>query len=345
MFWKMLGRQKRRRGGNPNTSEPPKRPLQQSTECPAESPRQTLDRITTVSVRPLATAVLNSRAGGCTVSEMLQAIPPTSELKPLLRWAGSKRQHLRDIAARLPRRYNRYIEPFAGSACLFWNLRPNQALLSDLNADLIGCYRAVRDQPDLLYTYYCHLQNSKDTFYQVRASYNSTTDNILKSALFLYLNRYCFNGLFRTNRGGGFNVPYGGKKSGRLPNIDELRRYSAVLRDCELQSGDFETVVRDNVQDGDLVYLDPPFLSESRMFREYTAAPFSRTDIVRLVALLSDLNRCGVYFILSFLDNDEIDLKPWHAADVRVHRRISGFAKGRREVKEVLVSNFAVGHQ
>lgn len=266
-------------------------------------------------------------------------------MKPFLRWAGSKRQHLNGLLECLPAWSGKYIEPFAGSACLFWKLQPSRAVLGDLNADLISCYERVAAEPVAVHAVYSACANDSDEYYRIRSALHEETDPNIRAGYFIYLNRYCFNGLYRTDRAGRFNVPYGGTRTGSTPSLDELRAYSLRLQNVSLRCGDFEAMVDDCVEAGDLVYLDPPYFSAgARVFNGYTAAPFAQPDLERFDILLERINRAGATFIATYLDGEDIRsiAAKWQSHDVSVLRRMSGFTAGRRRTSELVFTNTKV---
>ena len=162
-----------------------------------------------------------------------------------------------------------------------------------------------------------------------------------RAARFIYLNRFCFNGLYRTNAAGRFNVPYGGQKSGRIPSLSELNDASTLLARAELVAGDFSRVLA-KVQRGDFVYLDPPFSVQShRVFREYDPASFGPSDLFRMRAALEDLDHRGITFLLSYADSAEgaTMARGFHCSQVVTRRHIAGFARNRRTAIELLVTN------
>jgi DNA adenine methylase len=244
---------------------------------------------------------------------------------PFLRWAGSKRSVLGQLLRVLPENFGKYIEPFAGSACLFFRISPNRSVLGDLNHDLIETYKIVRETPGEVASALQEMPVGKDEFYRVREADARILSEIEKAARFIYLNRFCFNGLYRTNSKGQFNVPYGAPKTHRVPT-----------------KADLEAVVRGNARSGDLVYLDPPFFRHTvRVFREYNAEPFGASDLDRLATLLRWLNSRGVTFCLSYADCTESRLAfaEWPSLRISTNRNISGFAKHRRRARELVVTN------
>ena len=261
--------------------------------------------------------------------------------KPFLRWAGSKRQLVGCLAEYWPGGDAKYIEPFAGSAHLFFEIQPRSAVLGDINSALMEVYEVVRDWPLALHDAFSSWANEKRQYYRIRAMDPDTLDKTVRAARLVYLNRFCFNGLYRTNGDGRFNVPYGGGRSGQLPSIVGLEEASAVLRRAKLIPGDFATVLQE-AGPGDFVYLDPPFLVQSRrVFREYDPASFGPADLDRLRAALGDLDRLGATFLLSYADCAEGDLlaEGFQRSCVVTRRHIAGVTNSRGIANEILITN------
>lgn len=220
------------------------------------------------------------------------------ELVPFLKWAGGKRwlqDRLLEITTGL--RFRTYYEPFLGSAAIYFALRPLNAVLSDLNSELIDCYQAIRHSPDEVWRTLCehaHAHN-EDYYYRVRES--TPTEACARAARLIYLNRTCWNGLYRVNKKGVFNVPRGSKNSVILPS-DNFANVSEQLKSSELMSADFEEVV-DMAGDSDLIFADPPYTVKHNYngFRKYNDHIFSWADQVRLAAALQRAVRRGVYVI------------------------------------------------
>ena len=264
--------------------------------------------------------------------------------KPLLRWAGSKQQIVAELASYWDGSSGRYVEPFAGSARLFFRLEPKDAILGDINADLIATYCEVRDNPAEVHKALSGMENNSDKYYEVRGTDSETLDSAERASRFIYLNRFCFNGLYRTNLKGVFNVPYGGKRSGRLPTLEELKEIGTLLKRATIVCGDFAETIADVAPD-DFVYLDPPFsVSERRVFRQYDSADFDDGDINRLRESLVELNEKGTRFLLSYDDSEEGErlAEGFHKRKVRTRRNIAGFSGSRRAASELLVSNSGI---
>ncbi len=258
-----------------------------------------------------------------------------------LRWAGSKRQLLPTLTKRFPARAIRYIEPFAGSACLFFSLSPRKAILSDINAELMATYRAVRTSADAVAVELQGLRRSKCEYLRMRSLQPSQLTPTERAARFIYLNRYCFNGLYRTNQKGEFNVPYGASGTGQLPDAETLRVCSQALRHVTLLTGDFE-VALERAQRGDFVYMDPPYaVSTRRVFHEYDCKSFSSPDVVRVRRCMEQMARKGVSFVVSYAESPEAKMlrKGFSFETARVRRNIAGFTSERKYSTEILIWN------
>ncbi len=258
-----------------------------------------------------------------------------------LRWAGSKRQLLPILANIYEPAARRYVEPFVGSASLFFRLCPNQALLGDINAELVDMYAQVRDNLEELLRALRTFSNSREEYLVVRSQNPWDLSPPVRAARFIYLNRFCFNGLYRTNRAGQFNVPYGGEKSGRLPAEENLRSCSKALQRAELITGGFEDVLA-QVQTGDFAYIDPPFSVRSqRIFKEYSPSVFTSQSITILRDWLTQLDCRGAVFLLSYAESPEADTlaEGYFSRVVSVRRNIAGFAGNRKCSNELLISN------
>jgi DNA adenine methylase len=271
--------------------------------------------------------------------------PPVGRLngvRPFLRWAGSKRQIVEKLATYWRTDHKRYIEPFAGSAVLFFRLLPPTAVLSDKNEELIRTLTAVRDRPEDVYAELARLRPIKHIYYSVRARNPATMNLVSRAARFLFLNRYCFNGLYRTNERGEFNVPFAGTtKVGRFPPFADFIRSAEALQAATIRACDFGTTLK-SVRKGDFVYLDPPFAVESRrVFREYGARLFANQDLTRLERHLETIHAKGATFLLSYADCPEArqHFSNWKMERLRVRRHVAGFSGARRNAFELLFSN------
>jgi DNA adenine methylase len=261
--------------------------------------------------------------------------------RSFLRWAGSKQQLLPQLSNYWNPSFGRYVEPFAGSASLFFRLKPRKALLSDLNSELILTYLEVKYRYREVVSELSMLDRSKKVFLEQRSLSTVGMSRTKIAARFIFLNRLCFNGLYRTNNSGVFNVPYGGDKSGNMPSLEAIRSCSAALRCATLRDLDFQECL-DRTHKGDFVFLDPPYaVDHTRVFREYQAKTFSTDDLERLGQELVSLDLRGVKFVISYSNSPEGRelLKQWNPKPVRVQRNIAGFASDRKVAYELLGTN------
>jgi len=260
---------------------------------------------------------------------------------PFLRWSGSKARLVSILARSAPKTFRSYIEPFAGSACLFFRMRPNRATLGDLNPEVIDVYTAVRDSPSEVHRYLASIPVSSDAYYIMRELDRTTLTLEQRAARLIYLMKACFNGVYRTNRQGRFNVPLGSRIYA-IPTLQELRAASSLLRGATLVSGDFQAALAD-VQPGDFVYLDPPYPTTTRYRGEYGyAARFDDEDKRRLVTLAKQLTERNVNVMLSYVHDDEIieELEGWSRMYESVRRTVASGVKFRIDINEMIMTNY-----
>lgn len=261
---------------------------------------------------------------------------------PFLRWAGSKRRLLDQLISSSPAVYDRYVEPFVGSACLFFRLSPKAAILSDINSELIETYLAIKNETESVIGRLKQYRCNKDEYYRVRSQDVSVMARAHKAARFIYLNRFCFNGLYRTNKSGRFNVPYGGFKSGELPPAKLLKACATLLGGTSPMAGSFENTL-EIVRPGDFVYMDPPYAIKSRrVFNEYSHFSFGSKELKSLRMHMVRLDGLGVPFLISYgvsREGYEIS-KGFRRREVVVQRQIAGFAEKRRKSRELLITNY-----
>ncbi|MCX5825111.1 MAG: Dam family site-specific DNA-(adenine-N6)-methyltransferase [Deltaproteobacteria bacterium] len=262
-------------------------------------------------------------------------------MKPFLRWAGSKVQLIPTIKTYWQPQFKRYVEPFCGSAALFFSVQPQWAVLSDLNSELICTLAQIQIAPDIVSEVLSRMPTDERSYYRVRAQDPAHLSPNERAAQFIYLNALCFNGLYRTNGEGRFNVPYGSKKKSKLFDALELREASRLLNNALLEASDFQSIV-DRTTLGDFIYLDPPYATGSkRIFNAYGKDLFTTKDLIRLTAALDRADNRGVRFVLSYADVPEIHdfKKKWTTCTVQARRNISGFTGSRRKVNEIIVTN------
>ncbi len=275
------------------------------------------------------------------------SVASTEEPRPFLKWAGGKGQLLEQLKPMLPRApWRRYFEPFVGSAALFFALKPAEATLSDVNPELIDCYVAVQKHVDRLVVALQGHQYDEQLYYQVREQDPATLDLPSRAARTIYLNKTGYNGLYRVNRAGRFNVPFGRYTNPgfRSPDsVDNLRACSRALRGAKLAVRDFAQVVR-HARKGDFVYFDPPYvpLSETSAFTSYAAGGFGPAEQERLAEIVGELSDRGVLVMLSNSDAPPVRaLYAKYRIDVvTASRSINSRATGRGKVREVVVRNY-----
>ncbi|SRR6266571_4053494 len=264
-----------------------------------------------------------------------------------LRWAGSKRKLLPTLLKVIPADFNRYVEPFAGSACVFFALTPGSAVLGDINEDLINAYEQIKERvkdviASLAQFSTTDRDNAEENYYRVRSLEQSGMSDPERAARFIFLNRYCFNGLYRTNKRGQFNVPFGGDKSGLLPAAEELRSIAVALQTVRLVAGSFEATLSE-VGTGDFCYIDPPYsIRARRVFNSYSHFGFGEHELSVLRLNLERLDRDGIPFLLSYgLSREAMVLSAgFRSRHLVVKRQIAGFAAKRRNSRELLITNY-----
>ena len=221
--------------------------------------------------------------------------------KPILKWAGGKTQMLGELMPRVPKTYGRYIEPFFGGGALFFSLKPENAIIADSNPELINMYLQVANNVDDVIEYLQKYENTSEMFYEVRSLDWQTLPKAEAAARTIYLNKTCFNGLYRVNRSGQFNTPFGKYKNPKICDVDALRLASEALRKADILCGDYKLVLEHYAQPGDFVFLDPPYLpiSENSDFKRYTKEQFYEDDHVELAKMIGSLHERGCYVILT----------------------------------------------
>ncbi len=223
------------------------------------------------------------------------------QAKPILKWAGGKAQMLSDLLPKVPASYGRYIEPFFGGGALFFALQPENAIIADSNPELINMYRQVADNVDEVIRYLKKYENTSEVFYEVRSLEWETLPQAEAAARTIFLNRTCFNGLYRVNKQGKFNVPYGKYKNPKICDEDGLRAASSALKNAEILCGDYLLVLDHYAQPGDFVFLDPPYLpiSEYSDFKRYTKEQFYEEDHIELAKIIMRLHERGCHVVLT----------------------------------------------
>ncbi|GIW08839.1 MAG: site-specific DNA-methyltransferase (adenine-specific) [Dehalococcoidia bacterium] len=265
--------------------------------------------------------------------------------QPFVKWAGGKTNLLPELLRRVPAQFGTYFEPFVGGGALFFALSPPRAVLGDVNEDLICAYLEVRDDPSGLMDALDRYEYDPEVYYRVRAQSVAGLDLQARAARFLYLNRTCYNGLYRVNRRGEFNVPIGRyKRPLRLYDPAVLQAASAALAGAEIVLASFDRSVQ-HAKTGDFVYFDPPYwpVASTSSFTRYSPNGFDENDQKWLKALVDRLTERGVRVLLS---NSDTPFTRWLYADYRIEsvsapRAINSDPANRGAVSELLVSNFS----
>lgn len=247
------------------------------------------------------------------------------------------------LAEHVPKKYNTYFEPFVGSGALYFHLKPRKSYLSDLNPELINFYNQLKKNAAALFREMQRIPREKDAYFEVRRRFIQEADPFTRAVQFGYLNRNCFNGLYRTNKAGHFNVPYAERGRSAYPSENDFMAAAALMKSSKIVLGDFRQIIYDHLSSGDFVYLDPPYLkSEGRIFSEYVAGHFSSSDLKSLQDTLALIENRGAKFVMSFLDDPIIEdiSANWKVVRYEIQRNIAGFSGARKRAAEILVKNW-----
>jgi DNA adenine methylase len=263
--------------------------------------------------------------------------------RPFLKWAGGKGKLIPQYIPYLPKKFKTYYEPFLGGAAVFFYLNPSSAALTDINAELVNAYRCVQDNvEELILNLEAHqLRHCRDYYYQVRQSPGVT--NIEKAARLIYLNKTCFNGLYRENSKGEFNVPIGKYKNPKICNPALLRSVSAALQNAQINVRPFEDILEHASSCDDFVYFDPPYhpLSPTSNFTAYSRYSFTQDDQIRLKYVFAELAERGVKVMLSNSDCPFIRelYSDFNINSIIAPRLINSDARKRGKITEVLITS------
>lgn len=271
---------------------------------------------------------------------------------PVLKWAGGKRQLLSHILRLVPEHFDTYIEPFFGGGALYFKLysegKTGNSVISDSNPDLYNLYRAIKTDPEGLIHALSSLGygNAEPDYYRARDEFNSLEGVSLdtrRAALLIYLNRHCYNGLYRVNSSGRFNVPFGRYRNPSLPSPEHIREVSESFHSTLIVNSDFENTVQ-QAKEGDFVYMDPPYepLSRTSSFTAYGADGFGQEEQERLAAAVRKLSDRGVSFLLSNSYTDRIVelYDGFNKSIIEAKRNINSVSSGRGRIRELLIRNF-----
>lgn len=272
---------------------------------------------------------------------------------PVVKWVGGKRQLLDDILPAFPEKFGCYYEPFFGGGAVLFSKKPKKAVINDLNGELIKVYKCIRDNPDELISELSKFRNDKDLFYEQREldrdrqTFGQLSD-IQRAARLIFLNKTCYNGLYRVNSSGEFNTPFAFYKNPNIVNAETIKADHAYLSENEITilQGDFEMAVHD-AKRGDFVYFDPPYdpVSTSSAFTGYNEGGFDGSEQTRLRDLCIRLTERGVKIMLSnscteFIKELYSDKNIFVTKIVRAKRSINSIGTKRGDVDEVLITNY-----
>jgi len=262
------------------------------------------------------------------------------KVKPFLKWAGGKTQLIPEIIKRMPPKFNKYIEPFVGGGALFFFLNPPLSIIADSNPELINVYRCIRDNVEVVIM---HLQGisifldnmtPEELFYKIRKDNFEYLDRFYACARTIYLNKTCFNGLYRLNKKGHFNSSFGKYKNPTIFDPENLRKVSEILQNNLTICGDYKEVLLENAKEGDFIFLDPPYIPISKYsdFKRYTKEQFYEEDHRKLADEVKRLQKLGCHIILTNSNHPLVyELYGDFQIDIiSTKRNISSDAKTRR---------------
>ena len=275
-------------------------------------------------------------------------------MKPFLKWVGGKGRVIAQLEQYFPESFNSYFEPFVGGGAVFFHLNAKQATINDVNKSLMGTYINIRDSVEPLIKKLTNLQKrfhklddekQREMFYEIRNKYNSIKDkqSLNKSVLLIFLNKTCFNGMYRENKSGGFNIPFGKYSNPTICDAENLRAVSQRIAHTKILSEGYEEAVT-KARSGDFVYLDPPYypLNSTSRFTSYSEGDFVEKDQIELKELFDKLAARGCKVMMSnsytkFIINLYKDRKQYK---IYVGRSINSKATGRGKIAEIVVTNY-----
>ncbi len=263
--------------------------------------------------------------------------------KPVLKWAGGKTQLLNEIIPRIPHSFGRYFEPFLGGGAVFFATAPHPAIVSDSNPELINVYHVLSNNPEGLMEKLDMFQNTKEAYYQSRAQEWTDLSPLDAAARTIFLNKTCFNGLYRVNKEGKFNVPYGSTSRVKFYDEKDIRAAADILKRSFVLCADYHTVLEELTQPGDFVFLDPPYvpISEYSDFKRYTKEQFSIEDHKNLADDVKMLANKGCLVMLTNSNHPLVwDLYGQFKIEVFQTKRIISKDAARRNGEDVIITTY-----
>ncbi len=267
-------------------------------------------------------------------------LPNHVRIKPFLKWAGGKTQLLPELTKYIPSEYGKYIEPFIGGGAFYFHLNPRDAVIADLNYELVLTYTTIKNSVEDVISLLKTFKNEEEFYYKMRANSPEKLSDIERAARLLYLNKTCFNGLYRVNKKGQFNVPYG-KRSGNFFDSEVLRDASEFLQNTTIECADYSETLKKHAQNGDFVFLDPPYYPVGKYgdFKRYTKEFFYHDDQLALKDEFDRLVNLGCHVILTNSDHPVImDLyEDYEIKCIETKRMINSDARNRKGVDIIVI--------
>ena len=267
-----------------------------------------------------------------------------SDAKPFLKWAGGKGRLLGKLNKFFPKNYNRYFEPFIGGGAIFFHLNPEKAIINDLNEELVNLYKIIKDIPEELMEELNKLQNKvsdKDFFLKMRSK--KPKKELEKAVRMVFLNRTCYNGMYRVNSKGEFNVPFGDMGNPKLYQKKNILACSHTLKKTTILNGDYKKLNR-RIRENDFVYLDPPYVphSETAHFTSYTSEKFGKEQQLELLTFCEKIDKKGGLFMLSNSYNEYTEelYQKFNINTIKAARSVAAKSESRAEIKEIVVTNY-----
>jgi len=263
--------------------------------------------------------------------------------RPVLKWAGGKTQLLPQLEALAPTTFGKYIEPFVGGGALYFHLAPGEAVIGDTNSELLNLYRCLSTDAIEVADAIKELPISSEDFYLIRALDWRALEPVKAAARTVYLNRLCFNGLYRVNRKGEFNVPFGNHKKPSFPSVESLTKAGDVLSKATIMDADFELLLKKHAAPGDFIFLDPPYFPVAKYsdFKRYNAKQFGEEDQEKLAVEVKRLVELGCYVLLTNSNHPKVhDL--YKDFEIQIHetrRNINSRGDGRRGEDVIVVAD------
>lgn len=270
---------------------------------------------------------------------------------PFIRWAGGKRWFCSNLLDFLPANFSDYYEPFLGGGAVFFELKKNNLInygcyLSDLNTQLINSYKYVRDNPQKLINWLKQKEGSEEEYYKIREHFNLYPGNLSAGAEFIYLNKYSFNGIYRVNKLGKYNVPYGGYREISEEYYKIIENDSLVLKDCTIEKHNFDYILNTKLSSGSLVFIDPPYTvsHNNNGFIAYNKKLFSLDDQYRLLKVLNWIDECGAFFLMTNAHHQVIKdiFGKYNFYECSRKSVIGGKNAKRQTINEYVVCNYKI---